>query len=353
MEYNSLGAVVEPLCLWYEENKRSMPWRDNPAPYHVWISEIMLQQTRIEAAKGYYERFLKRLPTIESLADVSEEELLKLWEGLGYYNRARNLHKAAKILVEKYEGNLPADYGLLLELPGVGSYTAGAIASIAYGITAPAVDGNVLRVLMRFMNCRDDISKMSVRKKMERSLLKVIPKEYPGKFNQALMELGEVICIPNGTPACAKCPLTKDCLAKREGTQMELPVKPEKKARRIEKKTVLIIERGNEVGIVQRPREGLLAGMWEFPSLDGYLTLGQIKKYFEESGAEFDAVRKGVTGKHVFSHVEWHMKGFCVILKEKCDNLPIQHIVWAKKEELENRYAVPVAYHVFLRELEQ
>lgn len=193
-----LEALVEPLCLWYEKEKRSMPWRDDATPYHVWLSEIMLQQTRIEAAKAYYDRFTKCLPDIPSLAAVSEEELLKLWEGLGYYNRARNLKKAASLLVERYDGRLPADYDLLLSLPGIGRYTAGAIASIAYGLAEPAVDGNVLRVTMRYLNCDEDIMKMSVRTKMEKQLRAIMPKDCPGEFNQALMELGEVICIPMG-----------------------------------------------------------------------------------------------------------------------------------------------------------
>ena len=189
----SLEALAEPLCLWYEKNKRSMPWRDDATPYHVWLSEIMLQQTRIEAVKEYYHRFTERLPDVASLAEVPEEELMKLWEGLGYYNRARNLQKTARLVMERYDGQLPASYDLLLELPGIGSYTAGAIASIAYGIAAPAVDGNVLRVTMRYLNCDDDIMKQSVRKKMERAIMAVIPREKPDVFNQALMELGEEI----------------------------------------------------------------------------------------------------------------------------------------------------------------
>ena len=224
-----LEALVEPLCLWYEKEKRSMPWRDDATPYHVWLSEIMLQQTRIEAAKAYYDRFTKCLPDIPSLAAVSEEELLKLWEGLGYYNRARNLKKAASLLVERYDGRLPADYDLLLSLPGIGRYTAGAIASIAYGLAEPAVDGNVLRVTMRYLNCDEDIMKMSVRTKMEKQLRAIMPKDCPGEFNQALMELGEVICIPNGKPLCEKCPLSHLCLAHKEGREMELPKKAEKK----------------------------------------------------------------------------------------------------------------------------
>jgi A/G-specific adenine glycosylase len=350
MENEFLGAVVKPLCLWYEKNKRSMPWREDASPYHVWLSEIMLQQTRIEAAKAYYERFLNRIPTIHQLAEVPEEELLKLWEGLGYYNRARNLQKAARLVVEKYDGQLPADYDLLLELPGIGNYTAGAIASIAYGLPAPAVDGNVLRVLMRVMNCRDDITKASVKKKMEQAIRSVIPEEKPGEFNQALMELGEVICIPNGVPLCEKCPLASLCLARKEGCQMELPIKPEKKARRIEKKTVLVLEQEGCIGILQRPEGGLLANMWEFPCLDGYRTMPQIKKLLSEDGLDNPKAARLEDNRHIFSHVEWHMRGYRISLPADYTQHLVDNLVWAEKSELEKRYAIPVAYHSFFHQ---
>ncbi len=350
MEEYALGALAEPLCHWYEKNKRSMPWRDEPEPYHVWLSEIMLQQTRIEAVKGYYERFLKRLPTVEDLAEVGEGELLKLWEGLGYYNRARNLQKTAKILVENYGGNLPAKYDLLMELPGIGSYTAGAIASIAYGVPAPAVDGNVLRVLMRVLDCRDDITKIRVRKKMERSVMKIIPADKPGDFNQALMELGEMVCIPNGEPACGQCPLSSLCRARARGCQMELPVRPEKKARRIEKMTVLICERDGRFGIIKRPEQGLLAGMWGFPALEGHRTLPQIREFLGERGIKDVPVSRMESGKHIFSHVEWHMRGYRIGLPQQCSDVA-EHIVWADRESLTEEYAIPVAYHSFLRQL--
>lgn len=349
-EYD-LGALVKPLCLWYEKNKRSMPWRDDATPYHVWLSEIMLQQTRIEAAKAYYERFTSRLPDVEALAGVREEELLKLWEGLGYYNRARNLQKAAKILVEKYDGRLPAEYDLLLELPGIGRYTAGAIASIAYGVPAPAVDGNVLRVTMRYLGCQDDISREAVRKKTERSVLKVIPKDKPGEFNQALMELGEVVCIPNGMPLCDRCPLAASCRACAEGTQMSLPVKPDKKERRIEKRTILVMEWEGYIAVAKRPSSGLLANLWEFPSADGHLTLLQVQRMMEEQGAGAMRISPLKSGKHIFSHVEWHMIGYHVVLERKLPHDIVSGLVWAKREELEERYAIPVAFHSFLRQL--
>ena len=345
-----LGAMVEPLCLWFEENERSMPWREEPTPYHVWISEIMLQQTRIEAAKSYYERFTKRLPDVGSLASVSEEELLKLWEGLGYYNRARNLQKAAKFLVDKYEGQLPAEYDLLLELPGIGSYTAGAIASIAYGRCAPAVDGNVLRVTMRYLNCQDDISKQSVRREMEHSIMEVIPKEKPGTFNQALMELGEVICIPNGMPLCDRCPIADTCVGKKCGTQLQLPVKPAKKERRIEKRTILIIEKEGQIALHQRPKQGLLAGLWEFPSLDGYYTKAKLQECLSEQGILDVKIEKMKDGKHIFSHMEWHMRGYYVQMEEKTQDM-VPNLVWVSREKLEKNYAIPVAFHSFLHQL--
>ena len=294
-----LEALVEPLCLWYEKEKRSMPWRDDATPYHVWLSEIMLQQTRIEAAKAYYDRFTKCLPDIPSLAAVSEEELLKLWEGLGYYNRARNLKKAASLLVERYDGRLPADYDLLLSLPGIGRYTAGAIASIAYGLAEPAVDGNVLRVTMRYLNCDEDIMKMSVRTKMEKQLRAIMPKDCPGEFNQALMELGEVICI---------------C-------------------------------------IVRRPNQGLLAGMWEFPSKEGHLTMQQVKEYLSETVSFEVTVKRLKSGKHIFSHVEWHMRGYEIILPEGKPQDVVHGLLLCDLSEVQEKYPIPVAFHIFLHQI--
>ncbi len=243
---------------------------------------------------------------------------------------------------------MPASYDLLLELPGIGSYTAGAIASIAYGIAAPAVDGNVLRVTMRYLNCDDDIMKQSVRKKMERAIMAVIPREKPDVFNQALMELGEVICIPNGKPLCGQCPLASLCRAHAAGREMELPVKPEKKSRRIEKRTVLLLEQEGRIGIVRRPEKGLLAGLWEFPALEGYKTLPWIKEWLAAKGAGEAKVSRLQGGKHIFSHVEWHMRGFRIEgIKSGCE--PVPDLVWVEKEELENRYALPVAFHAFLQ----
>lgn len=346
-----LGALIEPLCTWYAKNKRSMPWREDASPYHVWLSEIMLQQTRIEAAWTYYERFTERLPDVKSLADVSEEELLKLWEGLGYYNRARNLQKTARLLMERFDGKLPADYDLLLDLPGIGSYTAGAIASIAYGIPAPAVDGNVLRVTMRYLNCDDDIMRQSVRRKMEQAIMKVIPKDCPGEFNQALMELGEVVCIPGGRPLCGQCPLESQCLGHKAGREMELPKKSEKKKRRVEKKTILVLRQNGKVGIQRREARGLLAGMWGFPSLEGHKTISWMKAWLEQNHLSDVVVKRLKGGSHVFSHVEWQMKGYELILPERQTQHIVEELVWCSREELKDMYPIPVAFHIFLHQI--
>ena len=333
-----LEALVESLCLWYEKEKRSMPWRDDATPYHVWLSEIMLQQTRIEAAKAYYDRFTKCLPDIPSLAAVSEEELLKLWEGLGYYNRARNLKKAASLLVERYDGRLPADYDLLLSLPGIGRYTAGAIASIAYGLAEPAVDGNVLRVTMRYLNCDEDIMKMSVRTKMEKQLRAIMPKDCPGEFNQALMELGATVCVPNGAPLCEQCPWNSLCLARKEGRIAELPVRTKAKARRIEKRTVLVIRDNDKVAIRKRPEKGLLAGLYELPNVEGRYSQDEIVHLVKDMHLSPIRVQKLENAKHIFSHIEWQMEGYAVLVEEagfdtEAEKMAENHLIFVDAEK--------------------
>lgn len=338
----------EPLLKWYDENKREMLWRDKENAYYTWISEIMLQQTRIEAVKEYFVRFTSELPDIEMLAQVEEERLLKLWEGLGYYNRARNLQKAAKILVEEYQGELPADYEKLHALPGIGPYTAGAIASIAYGIPVPAVDGNVLRVVMRFLACDKDISKMSVRKEVENRLREIMPNR-PGDFNQGIMELGEVVCIPNGKPICEKCPLREGCLAYARGEVENFPKKAEKKARRVEKRTILVYEYEDHYSIGKRPENGLLAGLYEFPSVEGNLTKKKVEQYLCECGIEVNNIESMGQAKHIFSHVEWHMKGFRVFLASE-EQLP-EGLQLVTKEDLLERYTLPIAFSSFLKKI--
>lgn len=302
------------LLDWYHKNKRKMAWRDDPSPYHVWISEIMLQQTRVEAVHAYYARFINRLPGIQDLAEVSEDELHKLWEGLGYYNRAKNLKKAAQLVMKDYGGRLPSTYQDLLALPGIGPYTAGAIASIAFGQNVPAVDGNVMRVISRLSGDDRDITQSVTRKDMEQIVqeLLILPSEVQ-HFNQALMELGALICIPNGAPKCEICPVSEICYAYQNDCQESLPVKTAKKARRIEKKSILVFVNENEEFLIQkRPEKGLLSGLWEFPSLEGTLSERVLRSCMKESGIAVQKISKIEASKHIFTHVEWHMQGFLV-----------------------------------------
>ncbi|MCD8103894.1 MAG: A/G-specific adenine glycosylase [Lachnospiraceae bacterium] len=306
------------LTAWFDENARVLPWREDPLPYHVWVSEIMLQQTRVEAVKPYYARFMKALPDIRALAACPEDRLLKLWEGLGYYNRVRNMQKAARLVVEKYGGQLPRQYEKLLALPGIGSYTAGAIASIAYGQAVPAVDGNVLRVVSRLTENEDDISKQSVKKEVEEALKRVMSRDCPGTFNQALMELGALVCVPNGPPACERCPLRCFCRACQDGRQTDFPVKAGKKPRRIEECTVLVIRDRTHAAICRRAPQGLLAGLYELPSREGRLTRDEALSCVAGDGFSPIRIRPLAEAKHVFSHVEWHMTGYLVVV-ENCD----------------------------------
>ena len=264
-----LEALVKPLLSWYRGNARPLPWREEPSPYGVWISEIMLQQTRVEAVKPYYERFMRELPGVRDLAAVPEERLMKLWEGLGYYSRARNLKKAAQVVMEQYGGKLPGDFSLLLKLPGIGSYTAGAIASIAFGIPVPAVDGNVLRVLARLLAYREDIRKPSAKTEMEKLLPGVIPEGDAGAFNQALIEVGAIVCLPGGEPRCAGCPLSSLCLTRERGLWREIPFRSPLKKRKIQELTVCLILRGDEAAVRRRPETGLLASLYELPNVPG------------------------------------------------------------------------------------
>lgn len=311
-----LRGVVTPLLDWYAENQRILPWREDPSPYRVWISEIMLQQTRVEAGRAYFERFVAIISNIRALANVEDQILMKLWEGLGYYNRARNLKKAAGVVVEKYGGELPNSFEELLELPGIGPYTAGAVASIAFGIPVPAVDGNVLRVVSRILEQRDDIAKPAVKKAMEEVVGAIIPKERPGDFNQALMELGAVVCLPNGAPKCSVCPVAELCRARRSGVTGEIPVKKAKKERRVEEKTMLILldERGR-MALRRRPSKGLLSGLWELPSFEGLLEEGEVRKRLEAAGLRCGEIQQTQGAKHIFSHVEWRMAGFTACIE--------------------------------------
>lgn len=359
LEDFDLTQAAEPLLRWYLENARTLPWREEPTPYRVWISEIMLQQTRVEAVKPYFARFTERLPDAAALAACPEDELLKLWEGLGYYNRARNLQKAAGQITAQYGGVLPADYEKLLELKGIGHYTAGAIASIAYGIAVPAVDGNVLRVLTRLAEDDTDIAKQSfrnqaeavLRDEMERLVLpeelveRLRDKNVPGALNQALMELGATVCVPNGAPLCGECPWREICLARRHNTVSELPVKSRAKARKIERRTVLIIRDGDRVAIRKRPARGLLAGLYELPNVAGRLDEGEALAAVKDMGFSPLRIQKLADAKHIFSHIEWHMQGYAVLVEE---GLPQdEKLLLVDVEDAGRRYAIPAAFAAY------
>ena len=316
-----LEELVVPLQSWFAANARVLPWRENPRAYYVWISEIMLQQTRVEAVKPYFERFIRELPDVKSLAECDDDRLLKLWEGLGYYNRARNLKIAANQVMEFYNGELPSVYEELLKLKGIGHYTAGAISSIAYGRAVPAVDGNVLRVISRVTADDSDIMKQSVRTHMEARLHELMndaeTEVIPEIFNQALMELGATVCLPNGAPNCEACPWQALCEARKQNRITELPVKKKAKTRRIEEKTVLIIKDGEQLALHKRGSKGLLAGLYELPNVEGYLDENEVVEYLRDRGLEPVRVQKVCEAKHIFSHIEWHMQGYVVFLEAK------------------------------------
>ena len=343
-----LVEIVQPLVNWYRKNKRDLPWRHNPDAYRVWISEIMLQQTRVEAVKGYYDRFLKALPTVKDLAEAEEDKLLKLWEGLGYYNRVRNMQKAAQQIMVDHEGIFPDTYEEILQLKGIGNYTAGAISAFAYGIPKPAVDGNVLRVISRITGSYEDIMKQSVRKKIEHALEQVIPAEAASDFNQGLIELGAIVCVPNGEPKCEECPVREYCIAHAENLTAEIPVKKKAKARKIEERTVLIFKDGKRIAIRKRPAKGLLAGLYEFPNVEGHLTQKEVIEYAKELGLTPVRVKKLPKAKHIFSHVEWHMIGYEILVDELEKEFQNPEIIFAGKKDLEKNYAIPSAFSAYL-----
>lgn len=344
-----LDVIAEPLLNWYDSGRRILPWREEPTPYHVWVSEIMLQQTRVEAVKPYYDRFMARLPDIKSLAEAEEEVLLKLWEGLGYYNRVRNLNKAARLVMQEYEGRLPDSFEELQKLPGIGSYTAGAVASIAYGRKVPAVDGNVLRVLARLQCDNRDITKQSVKKEIEEELLFSMQEERAGDFNQALMELGAMICTPNGEPKCSKCPWEHLCLAHQNQTEQEFPKKTPKKPRVIEKKTVLIIRDEEKAALQKRPDKGLLAGMYEFPWVEGHLGEEEVLAYLKKTGLSVLHIKPLRESRHIFTHKEWHMIGYSIRVDELAGKKENKQLIFVERREARERYPIPTAYSAYLQ----
>lgn len=377
LENFDLSKAVQPLLDWYQLNKRSLPWRDEVSPYRTWVSEIMLQQTRVEAVKPYFARFMESLPTIQDLAECPEEKLLKLWEGLGYYNRVRNMQVAAQTVMAEYGGQLPADYEALLGLKGIGSYTAGAIASIAYGIAVPAVDGNVLRIIMRLTEDDSDIMKQSTKTKVEQALRTVLqgkklasekenqgcsgdphdrviseklPENLSGNLNQALMELGATVCVPNGAPHCEVCPWKEICLSHKHQSYDRLPVKTKAKPRKIEQRTILIVRDGEHVILEKRPKKGLLASMHQFLNLEGHLTEEEALKQVQQMDLHPMRIQKLEDAVHIFSHVEWQMTGYMIrvdsLTREEAD------VTFVEIETAQKSYAIPSAFAAYTKYLD-
>ncbi len=313
-----IREAASRICEWYAASRRVLPWREDPTPYHTWIAEIMLQQTRIEAVIPY------SLPDIPSLAAVSEDRLLKLWEGLGYYSRARNLKKAAMLLTENYGGELPASAEELRKLPGIGDYTAGSIASISFGLPEPAVDGNVLRVLSRLLACPDDIAKTAVRRRAAELLREAYPTgREAGVLTEGIMELGETVCLPNAVPRCGSCPLRTVCL-------------------RVEEKTVFLLRCGDRFALRRRPAHGLLAGLWEFPNAEGHLDEQEALRQIGGWGLRAESLSFCGEARHIFTHVEWQMTGYLAVCTEAGAGFQ-----WCSAEEIDSLYSLPTAFRFY------
>lgn len=348
-----LSDMVFPLLQWYDCHARILPWRENPVPYAVWISEIMLQQTRVEAVKPFFDRWMAALPDLSCLVNASEAQVLKLWEGLGYYSRVRNIHKASKQIMEKHDGALPASYECLLSLPGIGEYTAGAIGSIAFQLPVPCVDGNVLRVVTRITMEDGDITATATKRMLTEQVREIIPKDRPGDFNQAMMELGATICLPSGPPKCEICPISFLCEAHQQNRMTEFPIKAIKKPRKIEEKTILILICGNKVALRKRPETGLLAGLWEFPSIQGTVSLEEIRKQLCMWGFCLTLMTKLNSTKHIFTHIEWKMTGYLAFLEKSEGSLihtGTPDFQWIEKEQLINQLTLPSAFKVYYQD---
>lgn len=336
-----------PLLAWYPEHARKLPWRETKDPYRIWVSEIMLQQTRVEAVLPYYRRFLDTLPDVAALAVAPEPLLLKLWEGLGYYSRVRHMQKAAKTIMAVHGGVFPNDYNAVRALAGVGDYTAGAICSFAFDLPVPAVDGNVLRVAARLAAYDGDVLSPAAKKELTTAVAAAQPADAPALFNQAMMELGATVCLPNGTPKCELCPLAHVCLAHAKGLETALPVRRRPAPRKIEERTVLLLHAGDRVALCRRPETGLLAGLFEPYCLAGRLSAAEVTAHLAAFGVTPLRVAPLGEAKHVFTHLEWHMVGYDVeIPPEQCENLP-DHLFFTDRAEVDRRVALPGAYRAY------
>lgn len=343
--------AVNALLKWYRENRRDLPWRHTSDPYRIWLSEIMLQQTRVEAVKPYYARFLETCPTVADLATLDEDRLMKLWEGLGYYSRARNLQKAARTVMEQYGGEMPSTYDELRKLSGIGDYTAGAIASIAFGERVPAIDGNVLRVLARVTGSYADIALPETKKTWRAELAEVVPTE-AGDFTQSLIELGATVCVPNGEAKCEVCPLRPYCVAAEKGLTDTIPVRSAKKPRRIEHMTVLIIRDGDRTALRKRPSKGLLAGLFELPNVKGHLQEDELPALIRSLGFDPLRIERLEDAKHIFTHVEWHMVAYSVRITPEFDGYHgASGMLLVQNGDLREHYAIPSAFSAYTKYL--
>jgi A/G-specific adenine glycosylase len=337
------------LLNWYHQNARDLPWRTTKDPYRIWISEIMLQQTRVDTVIPYYLRFVEQFSTIKELAYANDEKLLKLWEGLGYYSRIRNMKKAALILTEHYAGFMPEDPDILRTLPGIGLYTAGAIASIAFGFAVPAADGNVYRVMARLTGDFGDIHVSGTKKRLTDAVIQLLPSERPGDFNQALMELGALVCLPNRVALCDACPVSLLCMANAYGMTQLLPVQASKKERRTEEKTVLILSFGDQYALHKRQNTGLLAGLWELPLLDGNLSEDQCCRLLETFDIKIQSIIPWGKTRHIFSHINWELSGFRIHCVTKGTR---KEWKWVTGHELFEVYSIPSAFRFFLDQID-
>lgn len=328
---------IKKLLQWYQENKRDLPWRHTKDAYKIWISETMLQQTRVDTVIPYYERFLKTVPSIKALANVREDILLKLWEGLGYYSRARNLQKAAKMLQNNGLNFLPPIKEELQSLPGIGPYTVGAILSIAYDIPEPAIDGNVLRVLSRVFEEKEEILKPKVRIMYTLILKKLMKNEIPSLFTQSFIELGALVCTKN--PLCEECPLRSCCQAYKHHTVLDYPVKKIKKEKPVLLKTVLIFEYHQTFLIRKRKEIGLLANLYEFWTLDFPLNDNDVQEYLENENISFDKIKNLGEVIHIFSHQKWIIKVYSVSLNKK-----IKDELFVTEKDLLEKYSLPTVF---------
>ena len=342
----NLKRLPEVLLPWYRENRRDLPWRKTREPYHVWLSEIMLQQTRVEAVKGYYARFLEQLPTIEALAGCDDDVLHKLWEGLGYYSRVRNLKKAAVRIMEDHGGQFPGEYEAIRALPGIGDYTAGAVCSICFDRPTPAVDGNVLRVVSRLTEDDTPIDLPAQKKKVNALLTEIYPRE-AGEFTQALMELGATLCGPNWKPRCEICPCRAFCGGYLHGTAENYPVKLPKKGKRVEEKTVFILSCDGRYALEKRPDTGLLAGLWQFPNVETKLETADALGAVAALGLRPRDVLRITERKHIFTHIRWEMRGIYLEVAETAGTF-----TWMTAEQIRKEAALPTAFRQFWEEID-